>query len=219
MADRWSLLPGQSFPLGRKYHSCHSFKLAGMCEGNPLILVQREVHCSGLQLSVSKCKLFLNHARTWQIDDDIDLPFSQGLSAGTVIDIWGLLGTETTSGSLPITDYNDGVRIFSSTGAWTLNGGRLMLTTLAIQKPTTIYRFSFSVKKLPWGLKLSKVFLLAIFCHACFVIIIFSTISAEQSSDNFCRAKFSDCQYRGSRRNSSCCYFNDDRSYSQLCPF
>jgi hypothetical protein len=75
----------------------------------------------------------------------------QGLEQGTILDIWGLLGSTTSSTVvLPITDYTDGPSVFSSTGTWIAASGQLLVATTQALDPSTLYHFSFSLTNLPF---------------------------------------------------------------------
>ena len=73
----------------------------------------------------------------------------KGLSSGTIIDIWGLLGTITTNdAAMSITNYNQPSPGFLRSGTWVQSNGNLLLTTLALNA-STLYHFSFSLTNRP----------------------------------------------------------------------
>lgn len=106
-------------------------------------------------------KLYTNAWSLAQIGQDNPFPLAsntihvtlaswQGLSAGTVIDVEGLLGSTTASGTLVITEYNEGPQVFASTGSWVSGNGQLSVTTVSFANASTIYRFSFNLDNMQW---------------------------------------------------------------------
>jgi hypothetical protein len=106
-------------------------------------------------------KLYTNAWSLVQIGQDNPFPLAvntihvtlaswQGLSAGTIIDVAGLLGSTTASGVIAITEYNDGPQVFASSGSWVSGNGQLSVTTVSFANASTIYRFSFNLANMQW---------------------------------------------------------------------
>jgi hypothetical protein len=80
-----------------------------------------------------------------------------GLKENTIIDIWGLVGTTTTSNAaLPITNHNDGAAGFASTGKWVQSNGQLTVIARATNL-STAYHFSFSLTNTAFELASARV--------------------------------------------------------------
>jgi len=109
----------------------------------------------------SPLKLYTNAFSVAHVGQDSPFPLAentihvtiaawQGLSAGTIIDVEGLTGSTTSTGTLDITQHTQGPRVFASTASWVSGNGALSLQTVADVNASTIYRFSFSLNNMQW---------------------------------------------------------------------